>query len=296
MSTRKLEFVRKTPGYAGRFFAMASPCELMVHSEDPTLARHICETASQEAWRIEDRYSRYRNDNLVYQINNARGTELEVDTELALLLNFAQTCWQLSDGAFDITSGVLRRAWHFNGGSGVPSQSTIDTLLPLIGWDKVQWDGKKLCMPTGMEIDLGGIGKEYAVDRAALLVTELSDVPILINFGGDLRANRPPLGARAWQVGIENHAGSGTHAVLELAAGSLATSGDARRFVLKDGIRYGHVLNPHTGWPVVDAPNSVTVGRGQCIEAGLLSTLALLKGADAEVFLKEQNCVHWVYR
>ena len=296
MTERQLKFAPKTPGFAGRFAAMASPCELLVHTDDAKLAKRICTQASSEAWRIEDTYSRYRDDNTIHRINNAKGAPVRVDDELALLLNFAQTCWQLSGGAFDITSGVLRRAWHFDNSDNIPTQTQLDELLPLVGWDKVQWDGQQLQMPAGMEIDLGGIGKEYAVDRAATLSSELSDVPVLINFGGDLRANKAPLASRAWQVGIENLAGSGANAVLELAAGSLATSGDARRYLLHDGVRYGHVLDPRTGWPVLGAANSVTVARGQCIEAGLLATLALLKGDDAEEFLEEQNCPHWVYR
>lgn len=296
MNQRHLEIIPKTPGFAGRFAAMASDCELLVHTDDPALAKRICTIASHEAWRIEDSYSRYRQDNAIHQINSAKGAAVPVDDEMALLLNFANTCWQLSDGAFDITSGVLRRAWHFDGSNNIPTQTQIDNILPLVGWDKVHWDGELLQMPTGMEIDLGGLGKEYAVDRVAQLVSELSDVPVLINFGGDLRANKAPLGSRAWQIGIENHAGSGAKARIELKAGSLATSGDAKRYLLHDDIRYGHVLDPRTGWPVLGAASSVTVARGQCIEAGMLATLALLKGDDAEEFLQEQNCPHWVYR
>lgn len=296
MSRDAVELVRREEGYAARFAAMASDCELLIQTPDRKLAQALGRLAQAEAGRIEARYSRYRDDNIVYRINAARGAAVEADDELALLLNFAQTCWQLSDGAFDITSGALRRAWRFDGGDQVPSQAQIEALLPLVGWDKVDWDGASLRLPAGMEIDLGGIGKEYAVDRVAALAAELSDTPLLINFGGDLRANRPPRDAEAWRVGIEDYGGGGSAAVLQLAAGSLATSGDARRFVERDGRRYGHVLDPRTGWPVAGAPKSVTVGRGQCIEAGLLSTLALLQGERAEAFLSEQQCPHWVAR
>ncbi len=293
---RSLDFNAKAPGFSGRFAAMASPCEVIIHSEDPKLAFHMADSISAEAWRIEDTYSRYQSNNAIYRINNACGKSVEVDEELAGLLNFANTCWQLSDGAFDITSGVLRRIWHFDGSDQIPSVAQVNNLLPLVGWCKCQWDGRNLTLPEGMEIDLGGVGKKYAVDRAAGIASQLSDVPVLINFGGNLRANRPPIGARAWQVGIESHASDETSAAIELAAGSLATSGGAKRFLVKDGIRYGHVLDPRTGWPVKGAADSVTVGRGQCIEAGFLATLALLKGGNAEVFLSEQDCPHWVYR
>ena len=76
---------------------------------------------------------------------------------------------------------------------------------------------------------------------------------------------------------------------LALRRGAMATSGDARRHVTRDGIRYGHVLNPFTGWPVPDAPRSVTVAADSCVQAGMLSTIALLRGAGAEAMLAEQG-------
>jgi thiamine biosynthesis lipoprotein len=82
--------------------------------------------------------------------------------------------------------------------------------------------------------------------------------------------------------------------VLDLEHGALATSGDSRRFLLKDGIRYGHILDPRTGWPVRAAPRSVTVAASSCTEAGLLSTLALLHGSRAHEFLEEQGVRYWI--
>ena len=124
----------------------------------------------------------------------------------------------------------------------------------------------------------------------------ITTIPVLVNFGGDLRCNRAPMESSAWHVGIENHAGTGAAATVQLSAGSLATSGDARQYQLKDGVRFGHVIDPRIGWPVTDAAGSVTVAKGQCIEAGMLSTLALLKCANAESFLEQQKCPHWVCR
>jgi thiamine biosynthesis lipoprotein len=82
--------------------------------------------------------------------------------------------------------------------------------------------------------------------------------------------------------------------ILQLEHGALATSGDSRRFLLKDGVRYGHVLDPRTGWPVAGAPRSVTVAASSCTEAGLLSTLALLQGPRAAGYLNEQGVRYWI--
>lgn len=170
----------------------------------------------------------------------------------------------------------------------------MNELLPHVGFDKLQWRRPHLTLPHGMEIDFGGIGKEYAVDRAYEKIARHRSLPFLINFGGDLRANRPP--ARGpWQIGIERPDTVGQAArMLELERGALATSGDSRRYLLKEGIRYGHVLDPRTGWPIAGAPRSVTVAASTCTEAGMLATLALLQGAKAEEFLQQQEVGYWL--
>lgn len=292
---RELVLTKTDTGMAGQFQAMASPCEVLIDSEDEALARRIADTVAAEAWRIETTFSRYRDDNIVYRINNANGEQVEVDAETAQLLDFAEQAYQLSDGAFDLSSGVLRRAWKFDGSDCLPGQSQIDELLSIVGWDKLRWQSPVLCLQPGMEIDFGGIGKEYAVDRAASLVRAFTDTPILINFGGDLFATAPPAGQPHWLVGVENIGGLQS-AMIQLQRGGLATSGDARRFLLNNGKRYPHVLNPRTGWPVMDAPRSVTVAAGSCVEAGLLATLAMLSGREAESFLAAQDVLHWIQR
>ncbi len=250
--------------------------------------------AVQEALRIEKKFSRYRDDSVTAWIHEHRGSAIDVDEETASLLDFASQCHELSDGLFDITSGVLRRAWKFDGSDRVPDPAAVDCLLPLVGFDKLRWSSPRLLLPAGMELDFGGIGKEYAVDRAYELLAARDSTPFLINFGGDLRANRPPSHGR-WQVGIERpDTDRESTLLLDLEHGALATSGDSRRFLLKDGIRYGHILDPRTGWPVPGAPRSVTVAASSCTEAGLLSTLALLHGSRAQEFLKEQGVRYWI--
>jgi thiamine biosynthesis lipoprotein len=206
-------------------------------------------------------------------------------------------CYQLSEGLFDITSGALRRAWTFDGSGTVPSESRLRVVLETVGWHRVTWKRPQLTLAAGMEIDLGGIGKEYAVDRALALAQEHAATPILVNFGGDLCVSGPRSDGSPWRVAIEDvdRAGSAT-GLLELVRGALATSGDTHRHVLKDGVRYGHVLDPRTGWPVAGAPRSVTVHADTCSEAGLLAKLALLRGASAEEFLKSEQVRAWCVR
>ncbi len=279
---------------AVRFTAMASPCEVLLPLMGEHAAVGIGTVAAQEAWRVEKKYSRYRDDSVTAWIHENRGTTLEVDQETASLIDFASRCFVLSEGLFDITSGVLRRAWKFDGSDRVPEAAIIEQLLPLVGFEKLQWRSPRLLLPAGMELDFGGIGKEYAVDRAYELLAVRDRTPFLINFGGDLRANRPPSHG-PWQVGIERpDTDRKATMLLDLEHGALATSGDSRRYLLKNGIRYGHILNPLTGWPAPESPRSITVAASSCTEAGLLSTVAMLHGAGAQAYLEEQGVRHWL--
>ncbi|HEX4152587.1 MAG TPA: FAD:protein FMN transferase [Steroidobacteraceae bacterium] len=277
-----------------RFSAMASPCELLMSTTDRGAALEHGRLVARETWRIEHKYSRYRDDSVIARIHANRNQRLEIDQETSSLLDFASACYEASEGLFDITSGILRRAWTFDGSDRIPDARIVEELLPLIGFDKLQWEPPHLLLPPGMELDFGGFGKEYAVDRAFELLAARCSVPFLINFGGDLRTNRAPPYA-PWRVGIERpDTDREATLILDLRRGALATSGDSRRFLLKNGIRYGHILDPRTGWPVPAAPRSVTVAASSCTEAGQLSTLALLHGARARDFLKRQQVRYWI--
>jgi FAD:protein FMN transferase len=243
--------LRRAAGYyQGLFRAMGSPCELLVDTNDEKLARKLLQLVAAEAWRIEDKFSRYLPGNIIARINESDGQAVTVDDETANLLDFSATLYELSERRFDITSGVLRKVWIFDGS-----------------------------------------------DRAAARISPVTACPCLINFGGDLVATGDVRQPDGWQVGIEAPDSEGSaKKLIALRTGALATSGDARRFLLKDGIRYGHILNPQTGWPIENAPDSVTVAADTCTQAGMLTTLAMLNGANAEAFLEQQNVQFWCLR
>jgi thiamine biosynthesis lipoprotein len=278
------------------FKAMGSPCEVQVESGAADLIEDVGALAEAEALRIERKYSRYRADSVLSAINASNGAPVRVDDETAALLDYADHCFSLSDGRFDVTSGVLRRAWTFDGSDRVPTRRQVDALRSLIGWRRVQWRRPYVTLAEGMQIDLGGLGKEYAVDTALLKITRRTTAPVLVNFGGDLRVSGLRSEGRRWRVAIEGVDGSAPDAWLEIAGGAITTSGDARRFLLKDGVRYSHILDPRTGWPVRDAPRSVTVAAGTCMAAGAISTLAMLHGRGAEAFLRREGVKAWITR
>lgn len=292
-----MTLLRRDGYWEGSFAAMASPCSLLTEAATAAAARRQLDLVRTEAQRIEAKFSRYRDDSVVQRINTAGGRPIEVDDETALLLDYAASCHKLSDGRFDVTSGVLRRAWRFDGSDRLPAQSTVEGLLPHIGWQRTTWDRPRFTLPAGMEIDFGGIGKEYAVDRCAGLLSAGNDASFVLNFGGDLFVSGPRADGGAWRIGVEDPGGAAPAAgAVQLRRGGIATSGDARRFLLKDGVRYGHILDPRTGWPVPHAPHSVTVLADTCLEAGMLATFAMLMGAAAESFLAAQGVKHHVIR
>ena len=278
------------------FKAMASPCMVLVDTAYATVGAAVGELVKGEALRVEEKYSRYR-PSVVTTLNEKAGEAVEVDPETADLIDYAVSCYELSEGRFDITSGALRRVWRFDGSGSLPDPERVSEILAVVGWHRVSWQRPRLRLAPGMEIDFGGIGKEYAVDRALLLAQKRTKAPLLINFGGDLRVSGPRQDGSGWRVAIEDAERVGASAgLLELTHGALATSGDTYRHVVGAGVRYGHVLDPTTGWPISGAPRSITVHAATCSEAGLLAKLALLRGADAEAFLREEQARAWCYR
>jgi len=288
--------------WAGRFEAMASPCELLVDGGDAAGAERLLGLAQHEVQRIERKYSRYRADSELSRWLAHGGKGVRVDDESAGLLDLAALCHKLSDGLFDISSGVLRAVWRFDGSDRVPDADAVARVAARVGWQRVRWEPPLLTLPAGMELDLGGLGKEYAADRTLGLLREHTALPLLVNLGGDLVVSGPRANGQAWYVGVERPASEtsgeslSTAGLIALRGGALATSGDARRYLLKDGVRYSHVLDPRTGWPVQGAPRSVTVAAPTCTEAGLMSTLAMLQGPGAEALLAAQGLPHWVQR
>ena len=295
---RKIVVDRGDGCWRGRFQAMASPCEVLCKTKAAGQAQDLTELAATEVWRIEDKFSRYRDDNIVARINSADGMAVAVDSETAQLLDFSATLFELSDGKFDITSGVLRKIWSFDGGHQIPERRAVQRVLEHVGWGKVTWREQRLQIEAGMQIDLGGVGKEYAVDRAATLLREATKGSCLVNLGGDLAVTRRAKDGRPWTVGIEslNTTAELPASLLKLHVGAIATSGDARRYLIKDGTRYSHILDARDGWPVADAPRSITVAADTCTQAGMLSTLGMLEGSAAEAFLAEQGVDYWCER
>lgn len=283
--------------YRSEFKAMGTPCDIQLFARNKGEAKHAADVAIADVQRLEALYSRYKTDSFLSEINRAAavGGSISVDDETASLLDYAVTCYEQSDGLFDITSGILRRAWKYDQGK-LPEQSLIDELLDKVGWHKVVWKRPVLAFSVpGMEIDFGGVVKEYAVDRAASLCYGLGIRHGVINLGGDIKVIGPRDDGSPWRVGIRHpRSKDALLDTLSLYKGALASSGDYERCIMVDGVRYGHVLNPKTGWPVRHLA-AVSVIGDFCVVAGSASTIAMLKEDQGTEWLQDLGLPHlWV--
>src|SRR5258706_6001859 len=262
---------------------MASINEVRLCAPSETIAGEWVDAAVAEVRRIERKYSRYRSDSVTAEINRCAGADpVAVDDETAALLDFGSRLHAESQGRFDLTSGVLRRAWDFRA-QRVPAPAELAALLPLVGWDQVQWQRPWLRLArTEMQIDFGGIGKEYAADRAATLLAERGARHGFVNLGGDVRGIGAMPGGGAWRIGIQHPRRSeALIGGIDVTTGAVATSGDYERFFERDGVRYCHILDPRSGRPAT-CWQSVSIAAPICVAAGAFATITMLvPGAEA---------------
>lgn len=276
------------------FQAMGSRCEIRLYAAGEERAALGARAAIADVWRLEAKYSRYRADSVTAQINRvaAVGGALDVDDETATLFDYAATCYEQSDGLFDLTSGALREAWGPQCRT-LPDAETLSRLLARVGWSKVRWQRPRIRFGvSAMEIDFGGVVKEYAADRAAVICAESGLGHGLVDLGGDIKIIGPHPDGAAWNVGIQHpRIADAVMATLELGHGAVATSGDYERFLEIDGQRYCHILSPRTGMPVRGLAG-VSVVAEECVVAGSATTIAMLMEARAAAWLEEVGLPH----
>ena len=274
------------------FDAMGSPNELQIWHDDERRSRMLADTAIADVRRIEAKYSRYRGDSVTARINGAAGgAAVAIDAETYALLGYADRCHRLSAGRFDITSGVLRHAWDFRRSPPrLPDETEVAAVTALIDWPSVEWSPRSVRLPRrGMEIDFGGIGKEYAADRMATICHDSGAPHTLANLGGDVRAAGPQPDGSPWRVGISHpRQADAIMATVEIDGGAVATSGDYQRFFDLDGRRYCHIIDARSGRPVTHW-QSISVLAPLCVLAGSCATIAMLLEEDGEAFLGREG-------
>lgn len=246
-------------------------------------AEAIASRAMTEADRIERKYSRYIPSSVVSRINRDAGrTPVAVDQETVGLVEAALRLAAATGGAFDPTVGILRRAWDFREGR-IPEPALIQRLLGRVDHRQVAVrDGTVFLRKEGMEIDLGGVGKEYAADRVAGRLREEGVESAVVNLAGDLRTVGSRGDGRPWRLGVADprRKGACRFTVRLVWDGGVASSGDYERFFVHEGVRYHHLLDARTGWPARGVAATTAVAP-DAFTAGLAATAAFLLGPEA---------------
>jgi len=265
------------------FPALGTQCDVQYAApggDDQALAFERSAVAWVSAFEVK--YSRFRPDSLVSRINAAAGREwVAVDPEMEGLLKLCDTLHFMTQGVLDPTSLPLIRLWDYKAAQpAIPSAAALAATRALVGWKKVQRAPGKVFLPTaGMALDFGGFGKEYAVDIVAQLALDHGITGALVDFGHDLRAVGTPPGRPAWHIGLEDPRKPGVAAgSIGVTGKGVASSGDYLRCFVIAGKRYGHIIDPRTGWPVANGCMQATVIAGSCLQAGVLSTTAFVLG------------------
>ena len=264
------------------FQAMNTLCRVNFSTPNPALAREFQAEVLQWVSGFEARYSRFIDDSLIGRINLAAGLHwVEVDPETDALFNLCQEMIFFTRGVFDPTSLPLIRLWNWKAKPPViPADDAVQKARELVGWRKVQRRPGGIFLPQkGMCLDLGGIGKEYAVDRVLMLALDRGIGDVLVDFGADVRVHGQPPEKGAWHIGLEDPKNPG-HVWVGVAVTNhaVATSGDYLRHFIHNGRRYGHILDPRTGYPVANGVLSASIIAPHCTFAGILSTSVCILG------------------
>ncbi|GAB4229969.1 MAG: FAD:protein FMN transferase [Acidobacteriota bacterium] len=242
-------------------------------------ARKAIEAAYGELERIEAVMSEWRPDSPLSRLNAAAGEGfVEVPEELAAIIRRGVDYGELTEGAFDITWLALRPIWHFDETFRVPTRQEVLAALRFVDYRQITVDGSRVALPKGFAVGLGGIAKGYAIDRAAAVLRAAGFQDFLVNGGGDIYVAGDK-GGRPWVIGVRDPRGAPDRLVarLEVQDAAVVTSGDYERFLIVDGARYHHIIDPRTGWPA-QACRSVTILAPEAERADVLATAVFVLG------------------
>ncbi len=273
------------------FRAMSTLCRVNCHGVPATVARDLQRDIVVWVAQFEARYSRFIPDSLIGRINAAAGEHwVETDPETDRLFGLCQELFFFTRGSFDPTALPLIKLWNWKQRPlSLPSDDAIQAARELVGWNKIQRRPGGIFLPrAGMALDLGGVGKEYAVDCVMNLAIERGVPNVLVDFGQDVRVRGHAPDKKFWWIGLEDAKQPGKcWAGVAVTDHAVATSGDyLRNFVINDR-RYGHILDPRTGYPAFNDCRAVSVIAPSCTIAGLLSTSACILGAKEGLQLIE---------
>ena len=283
------------------FNAMGTVCQIQFQTDSTAASKALILKLTNWVSSFEEKFSRFRPQSLISRINAAAGIDaVEIDDEAESLFALCDWFHWSTRGVFDPATLPLINLWDYHiPHTNLPEESAVKSALALCGWQKIQRQKGRFFLPEkGMGIDVGGIGKEYAVDRVFEMANQAGIQNVLVNFGHDLRVQGEPPEKGLWRIGLEdpNDPGRCWGGVL-VHNRAVTTSGNYARNIKINGQQFGHILDPRTGYPVNNGCLSVSVIAPTCTEAGILSTTAfILGGEEGQNFLdgyyQVEGCVN----
>ncbi len=252
-----------------------------IYTDDETL---LSDTQA-ECQRYEDLLSKTVEGSDVWNLNHAGGKRIQVSPETREILEKALEYSALSEGAFDITIGACVDLWDFTGeGMGrLPNETALAQAAEKVGWAQIDMDEEGVLLPAGVTIDLGAIAKGYITDRIADFMRQRGVESGFLNFGGNVLAIGGKPDGTDWNIGIQDPRGLQQQAVVgavPVRDQAVVTSGIYERGFDLDGVRYHHILDTATGWPVQNELAGVSIIAPDAFDADTLSTAVFAMGME----------------
>ncbi|UCB57215.1 MAG: FAD:protein FMN transferase [Candidatus Omnitrophota bacterium] len=269
--------------------ALGTIVEITVADKDKSheLLYGAIEKAFSEIERIEGLFSRFRPESDISRINNYSSLKpIKVSPETIEVLEDSIKFSRLTDGAFDITICPLMEDWDFKRRKikSLPQDAQLKESLDKVGWQNINIIKEKRVVSFGqpqMSLDLGGIAKGYAVDKAVEVLKQEGIDNALVNAGGDIYALGKCSKVNKWHIGLQHpRKRDAILTVLELENKAVATSGDYQKYIEINKTRYSHILNPESGWPASKNAISVTILADNCTSADALATSVFALGPE----------------
>lgn len=271
--------------YSKSFFAMDTYMTFTLYDDSVQDAQAALEDAQGRVEELEALWSVTDEGSDIYAVNHGGGRPVTVHEETASLLSFALEMAKATEGALEPTLYPVLTAWGFTTGENqIPSADEIGRLLESVGYDKVILKADSVMLEDGMMLDLGAAGKGYAGDEAARLLEERGVTSALLDIGGNIQAVGSKPDGSDWRLGLRSPFDEGVLGILRVSDKAVVTSGNYERyFIGSDGVRYGHIIDPDTGYPVDNGLVSVTIIAGEGKLCDALSTSLFVMGLEPAV-------------
>lgn len=282
--------------FSGQTMGTTYTVKVVPGDHDESEREHLAATIQRVVDGVDQTMSTYISDSEVRNFNRHGTDPCEASQDMVAVVEEAQRVARLTRGAFDITVGPLVDLWGFgpSGSTPPPDAEALRALVAVTGFEQIEVNPETRVLRkarSDCRIDLSAIAKGFAVDRVAESLDERGYKRYMVEVGGEVRAHGRKANGEVWRIGIErpDSTGRSLHLALPLADLSLATSGDYRNFVIRDGVRVSHTIDPRTGYPISHNLASVSVIHASCMTADALATALEVLGPEEGVALAERH-------